>query len=52
MGDSDSPYDIEPKCKAVSSRIQYSHNQGLAKRMLKIEELLYGSKLCLKEEPA
>ena len=51
MGDNYWPYGIEPNRKALNALIQYSHEQGLAKRKLKIEELFHASTLALKEKP-
>jgi 4,5-dihydroxyphthalate decarboxylase len=52
MGDNYWPYGIEPNRKALEALLQYSHEQGLAKRMVTIEELFHASTLGLKEEPA
>ena len=52
MGDNYWPYAIEPNRKALNALIQYSHEQGLAKRTLKIEELFHPSTLELKEATA
>ena len=52
MGDNYWPYAIEPNRKALNALIQYSHEQGLAKRRLKIEELFHPSTLELKEATA
>lgn len=52
MGDNYWPYAIKPNRKALNALLQYSHEQGLAKRKLKIEELFHASTLGLKEEPA
>jgi len=52
MGDNYWPYAIEPNRKALNALIQYSHEQGLAKRKLKIDELFHASTLDLKGEPA
>ena len=49
MGDNYWPFAIEPNRKALSALLQYSHEQGLAKRELKIEELFHPSTLELKE---
>jgi len=49
MGDNYWPYAIEPNRKALNALIQYSHEQRLAKRKLKIEELFHPSTLGLKE---
>ena len=49
MGDNYWPYAIEPNRKALTALIQYSHEQGLAKRKLRIEELFHPSTLELKE---
>ena len=50
MGDNYWPYGIEPNRKTLDALIQYSHEQGLAKRKLKIEELFHVSTLDLKED--
>jgi 4,5-dihydroxyphthalate decarboxylase len=50
MGDNYWLYGIEPNRKALHALIQYSHEQGLAKRKLKIEELFHASTLRLNEE--
>jgi 4,5-dihydroxyphthalate decarboxylase len=50
MGDNYWPYAIEPNRKALNALIQYSHEQGLAKRKLKIEELFHPSTLELKDD--
>jgi 4,5-dihydroxyphthalate decarboxylase len=52
MGDDYWPYAIEPNRKALNALLQYSHEQGLAKRRLKIEELFHPSTLELKEATA
>ena len=50
MGDNYWPYAIEPNRKAQNALIQYSHEQGLAKRRLRIEELFHPATLELKED--
>ncbi len=52
MGNNDWPYVLEPNRKALNALIEYSHERGLAKRKLKIEELFHPSTFDLKEEPA
>ena len=39
MGENFWPYGIEPNKKALEDLYQYSYEQGLAKRKLKMEEL-------------
>ena len=52
MGDNYWPYGIEPNLKTLNALLQYSHEQGLAKRKLKIEDLFHASTLDLREVPA
>ncbi len=52
MGNNYWPYAIEPNRKALGTLFQYSYEQGLASRKVKIEELFHASTLDLKEEPA
>jgi 4,5-dihydroxyphthalate decarboxylase len=52
MGDNYWPYGIEPNRKALNALIQYSHEQGLAQRKVRIEDLFHASTLALKEGPA
>ena len=52
MGDNYWPYGIERNLKTLNALIQYSHEQGLAKRRLKIQELFHPSTLELKEATA
>lgn len=52
MGDNYWPYAIEPNRKALNALLQYSHEQGLAKRLLKIEDLFHPSTLELNEATA
>jgi 4,5-dihydroxyphthalate decarboxylase len=52
MGDNYWPYGIEPNRKALNTLLRYSHEQGLAKRQLKIEDLFHPSTLALKEDTA
>ena len=47
MGENFWPYGIEPNRKALKALCQYSHEQGLAKKKLKIEELFHPSTLGL-----
>ena len=49
MGENYWPYAIEPNRKALDALLQYSHEQGLAKRKVKIEELFHPSTLDLKD---
>jgi 4,5-dihydroxyphthalate decarboxylase len=51
MGDNYWPYAIKPNRKTLNALLQYSHEQGLAKRKLKIEELFHASTLDLREVP-
>jgi len=51
MGENYWPYAIEPNRKALDALLQYSHEQGLAKRKLTIDQLFHASTLDLKEEP-
>jgi 4,5-dihydroxyphthalate decarboxylase len=52
MGDNYWPYAVQPNRKALEALLQYSHEQGLAKRKLKIEELFHPSTLELTEQTA
>ena len=52
MGKNYWPYGIEPNRKALKALFQYSYEQRLAKRKLKIEELFHPSTLGLKEDDA
>jgi 4,5-dihydroxyphthalate decarboxylase len=52
MGDNYWSYGIELNRKAIDALLQYSHEQGLAKRKLKIEDLFHPSTLVLKEDLA
>ena len=52
MGDNFWPYGIESNRKALEALFQYSHEQGLAKRRLTIEELFHASTIDLKEPRA
>jgi 4,5-dihydroxyphthalate decarboxylase len=47
MGDNYCPYGIEPNRKPLEALLQYSYEQGLAKRRVKIEELFVPSTLNL-----
>jgi 4,5-dihydroxyphthalate decarboxylase len=49
MGKNYWPYGIEPNRKALEALFQYSYEQGLAKKKLKIEEVFSPSTLELKE---
>ena len=50
MGDNFWPYGIEPNRKALEALFRYSHEQGLASRRLKIEDLFHPSTLELAEK--
>jgi len=50
MGDNFYSYGIEFNRKTLEALFQYAHEQGLAKRKLKIEELFYPATLDLNEE--
>jgi 4,5-dihydroxyphthalate decarboxylase len=50
MGDNYWPYGIEPNRKALETLFRYSHEQGLAKRRLTVEELFHPTTLDLVEE--
>ena len=50
MGDNYWPYGIEPNRKALEALFQYSHEQGLAKQKLEIEEVFHPSTLALVED--
>jgi 4,5-dihydroxyphthalate decarboxylase len=52
MGENYWPYGIEPNRKALEALFRYSYEQGLAQRLLKIEELFDPSTLELKETKA
>jgi 4,5-dihydroxyphthalate decarboxylase len=45
MGENFWPYGIEPNRKALEALFRYSHEQGLARKKLKIEELFHPSAL-------
>jgi 4,5-dihydroxyphthalate decarboxylase len=49
MGDNFWPYGIDANRKALETLFQYSYEQGLASRKLKIEDLFHPSTLDLKE---
>jgi 4,5-dihydroxyphthalate decarboxylase len=49
MGDNYWPYAIEPNRKSLDALLLYSHEQGLAKRKLQIEDLFLPSTLKLAE---
>ncbi len=49
MGKNYWPYGIEPNRKALESLFQYSYEQGLSKKKLKLEEIFHPSTLELKE---
>jgi 4,5-dihydroxyphthalate decarboxylase len=50
MGENYWPYGIEPNRKALETLFKYSHEQGLAKKRLTIEELFHPAALDLEEE--
>jgi 4,5-dihydroxyphthalate decarboxylase len=50
MGDNPWPYGIEANKKALTALFQYSHEQGLARRRLQIEDLFHPSTLEFSEE--
>ena len=45
MGDNFWPYGIEPNRKALETLLQYSYEQGLSRRQLKIEDIFHPSTL-------
>jgi 4,5-dihydroxyphthalate decarboxylase len=47
MGENYWPYGIEPNRKPLEALFQYSHEQGLAKKKLKVEELFHPATLGL-----
>jgi 4,5-dihydroxyphthalate decarboxylase len=49
MGDNYWPYGIEPNRKALNALLQFSYEQGLAKRRLKIEDIFHPSTLKFSE---
>ncbi len=49
MGDNFWPYGIAPNRKALEALFQYSHEQGLAKRRLRVDELFHPATLELAE---
>jgi 4,5-dihydroxyphthalate decarboxylase len=49
MGENFWPYGIAPNRKALETLFQYSYEQGLANRKLKIEELFHPSTMALEE---
>lgn len=50
MGENYWPYGLEPNLKTLNALLQFSHEQGLAKRKLKIEDLFHPSTFDLMEE--
>ena len=52
MGENYWPYAVEPNRKALEALLQYAHEQGLAQRVLRIEELFHPSTLQLMEATA
>lgn len=51
MGENFWPYGIEPNKKTLEALVQYSYEQGLAKRKLKMEELFLPESLKFSENP-
>jgi 4,5-dihydroxyphthalate decarboxylase len=49
MGDNPWPYGIKANEKALDALFQYSHEQGLAKKLLTIEDLFHSSTLAFEE---
>ena len=49
MGENYFPYGIKPNRKALEALFQYSYEQGLAQKKLKIEDLFHPSTLELME---
>ena len=49
MGENFWPYGIEPNRKTLDALFQYSHDQGLAKKRLQIEDLFHSSTIGLLE---
>ena len=52
MGENYYSYGIEPNRKALEALFRYSYEQGLAQRLLKIEDLFHPSTLEFKETEA
>jgi len=50
MGKNFWPYGIKPNRKTLETLCRYSHQQGLASRTLKIEELFHPSTMLLGEK--
>ncbi|MGI9556896.1 MAG: hypothetical protein ACR2N5_03040 [Solirubrobacterales bacterium] len=50
MGESFWPYGIEPNRAALAEILEYSYEQGLAKRRVTVEEMFDPSTLSLAEE--
>ena len=49
MGDNYWPYGIEPNRKALETLLRYCHEQGLASRLVEIEEIFHSSALPFRE---
>ncbi len=49
MGDNFWPYGVEPNRETLAALLQYSREQGLAKRSLTVEEMFHPSTLNLTE---
>jgi 4,5-dihydroxyphthalate decarboxylase len=49
MGDNFWPYGIDANRTTLTALLQYAHEQGLASRRLKIEDLFHPSTLALAE---
>ena len=49
MGKNFWPYGIEPNRKALEALFQYSHEQGLARKQLRIEDLFHPSTMELED---
>jgi len=50
MGENFWPYGIKPNRKAIEALCRYSHQQGLASRRVKIDELFHASSMVLAEK--
>jgi 4,5-dihydroxyphthalate decarboxylase len=50
MGENFWPYGVEPNREALETLFRYSHEQGLAKKQLTVEELFHPSTLELRED--
>ena len=49
MGENFWPYGIEPNRKTLNALFRYSYAQGLAKKMLQVEDLFHASTIDLAE---